>query len=409
MMRTIVAAALFASLLFTAPVRAQNPATANADDAARFLAGLQPQAGSPLSRLTEDPSWKQHANRFDTTFGNFENVQLAKIRDWSAANLTTSRSVLYYMFSGPDVLYANAFFPNASTYILAGLEPVGQVPDLAKLPRSTVTETLRNVQVSLGSILSVSYFITVNMKKDLNTGPVSGTMPILYVFLARSGKTIRNVSLVNLDEHGVLQPAETPGVRPTARGVKIVFSGSDEQLKTLYYFSVSLLDEPRGIVFLKYLRQQARGDSFIKSASYLMHTPGFTQTRNFLLEHSELLLQDDSGIPIASFDVGKWQLHPHGRYVGPISIFQEHHQSKLTELYQRKPSRPIDFGIGYMSRFSDSNLLLAIRNPGAPDLATPVLIDAAPHRTAGGLSALQRPKFPGHPGDLKVQEEKEVY
>jgi len=34
---------------------------------------------------------------------------------------------MYYMFSGPDFLYAYTFFPNANTYILAGLEPVGQV------------------------------------------------------------------------------------------------------------------------------------------------------------------------------------------------------------------------------------------------------------------------------------------
>ena len=35
---------------------------------------------------------------------------------------------MFYMFSGPDFLYANAFFPNASTYILCGIEPVGPVP-----------------------------------------------------------------------------------------------------------------------------------------------------------------------------------------------------------------------------------------------------------------------------------------
>ncbi len=32
------------------------------------------------------------------------------------------------------------------------------------------------------------------MYQDLNTGPVSGTLPILYVFLARSGKVIPDVS-----------------------------------------------------------------------------------------------------------------------------------------------------------------------------------------------------------------------
>ena len=39
---------------------------------------------------------------------------------------------MLYMFSGPDFLYATSFFPSASTYVLAGLEPVGDVPPLTE-------------------------------------------------------------------------------------------------------------------------------------------------------------------------------------------------------------------------------------------------------------------------------------
>ena len=40
------------------------------------------------------------------------------------------------------------------------------------------------------------------MKVDLHEGQVNGALPLLYVFLARSGKTIRNVSPVALDGKG---------------------------------------------------------------------------------------------------------------------------------------------------------------------------------------------------------------
>ena len=40
------------------------------------------------------------------------------------------------------------------------------------------------------------------MKTQLYDGPVYGTLPILYVFLARTGKTIHDVSFVGLDEAG---------------------------------------------------------------------------------------------------------------------------------------------------------------------------------------------------------------
>ena len=40
------------------------------------------------------------------------------------------------------------------------------------------------------------------MKTQLREGPVYGTLPILYVFLARTGKTIHEVSFVSLDAEG---------------------------------------------------------------------------------------------------------------------------------------------------------------------------------------------------------------
>ena len=67
-------------------------------------------------------------------------------------------------------------------------------------PSLQVDAALANVEHSLGSILSFSFFITKKMKVDLHEGQVNGAMPLLYVFLARSGKTIKNVSTVALDD-----------------------------------------------------------------------------------------------------------------------------------------------------------------------------------------------------------------
>ena len=54
----------------------------------------------------------------------------------------------------------------------------------------------------MDSLFNFSFFITQNMKTQLREGPVNGTLPILYVFLARTGKTIHELNLVSLDEHG---------------------------------------------------------------------------------------------------------------------------------------------------------------------------------------------------------------
>lgn len=356
--------ALVAAITLATAVRVQSAPSTSADDTARLLAGLAVAPQSPLYELSQDVHIRQQAAQLDAAFERAENTQLVKIRAWSATNLAAPSPVMFYMFGGPDFLYADAFFPNARTYVLSGLEPVGPIPDLTNMPRAAVTQALRSIQVSLRTVLRVSYFITAQMSQDLNAGPISGTLPILYVFLARTGKTIHSVNLVHLDEQGTLQAGDGSRTRSPARGVEIVFSAKDSAPRKLYYFSTNLADQGnRPIALLQFAKSLGQGDSFVKSASYLMHNANFSQVRNFLLENSKIILQDDSGIPIRLFDPAKWEFRPYGRYVHPIPIFEEMYQQRLADLYYRSPPRPIDFGVGYRWHPNESNLLLAIRLP----------------------------------------------
>ena len=216
MFQTIKIAVAAAAMILAASPGARAAETVTADDTARFLAGLPPSADSPLTPLTREAAWQHHAKFFDTAFAQLEQRQLSKIRAWSAANLAAPRPTMFYMFSGPDFLYADAFYSNATTYVLSALEPPGSVPDLTRLPRGGVGAALYNVERSLGSVLSFSFFITRQMKIDLHAGQFSGTLPILYVFLARSGKTSRNVSPVAIDNKGAAYFAdENPGPNAT--------------------------------------------------------------------------------------------------------------------------------------------------------------------------------------------------
>jgi hypothetical protein len=336
--------------------------TVTADDTARFLAGMQPSADSPLTPLTRDPAWQRHARFFDTAFGQLEQRQLSKIQAWAAINLAAPRPTMFYMFSGPDFLYADAFYSRATVYVLSALEPVGSVPDLMRLPRGGIGPVLHDVERSLGSMLSFSFFITKLMKTNLRDGQLSGTLPILYVFLARAGKTIRDVSLIALNEEGTAYFAnENPG-RNATRGVRIVFAGSDGEEKTLYFFSTDLSNRGvRSSGFLKFCATLAPGNSLIKSASYLLHSANFSTVRDFLLANSTTIIQDDSGIPLADYDPQKWRFFPFGRYVGPIAKFPGRYQPKYAELFRR--AQPTDFGIGYRWRPFESNLLLALKVP----------------------------------------------
>ncbi len=331
------------------------------NDAARFLAGLSPASTSPLTERAQEARWKRHASFFDNAWGKLEKRQLAKIRNWRATALTKSQPVLYYMFSGPDFLYANAFFPNARVYVLSGLEPVGAVPEMSQMSATEIASELGNLEASLNTVLAFSFFKTKNMETQLRAGKVNGTLPILYLFLARSGKTIEEVSFVELDQSGVVFASGSGGKGMTP-GVKIDFSDPGSPKQTLYYFTTDLSNS--GIKksgFMAFCYRLKSGDSFVKSASYLMHSGAFSDVREFLLANSVTLLQDDSGIPIKYFNARSWDLQPYGRYLGPISLFKGNYQTQLARLFKQDNRKSIDFGVGYRWRPNESNLLLAVR------------------------------------------------
>lgn len=341
---------------------------AGVNDTAYFLAGLPVSDGSPLVALSQDPAWQRHATFFDQAWARLDAGQLAGIRTWEASYLpdaTHPMAVVFYMFSGPDLLYAEQFFPNARTYILAGTEPVGPLPDILRFAGPTLDPVLQNLEKSLNSVLSFSFFITKDMKTDLQREELKGTLPIFYVFLARAGKTITDITFITLDKSG--QPhISTPGekAKGLTPGVRITFRGApDAAPQVLYYFTTDLSDE--GIRsqpgFIKFCEGHSAGYSLLKSASYLMFENGFESVRNFLLTHSKVIVQDDSGIPITAFDAAKWQLRFFGAYAGPIDIFKQHFQPQLQTLYQQIHPGPLGFGIGYRWSSRQSTLIVAAR------------------------------------------------
>ena len=336
------------------------------DTTAKFLAGLAVPAApadslSGSNPVAENP-WIVHSNELDRAWKRTDQVQLPAIADWAPDALGSAYAdnrTMFYMFSGPDFLYAHAFFPGARTYVFCGNEPVGAVPDLKQVAPEALPVALANIRKSLESVLSWSFFITKDMKSDLTQTQLSGTLPLLYVFLARAGCTIESVTPVTVDRNGVVNEnarGDTPGVR-------IVFRNG-ASVSTLYYFCSDLSDD--GIKskpgFLRFCQQQGRGVSLLKAASYLMHEAGFSRVREFLLASSDTILQDDSGIPFRYFEPDKWSIQYWGRYLGPIDVFKKYWQQDLAEAYARHPSAILPFGFGYQWQPDRSGLSIATRS-----------------------------------------------
>jgi hypothetical protein len=336
---------LFTALASAMASRLLAQDSASLNDEARFLAGM-PVRGSALDAHSHSQAWMEHATAMDSAFNKQEQHQLAKVRAWSSANVpgAGSSGTMYYMFSGPDFVYANAFYPNASTYILCGTEPIGNVPDIAKLDQPQLEAGLAGLRQSMKTILDFHYFITKDMRVDLSRTQISGTLPILFVFLARTGNAVQSVTNVS-----------TP-----APGVKITFSSGGRE-QTLYYFKTDLSNGGRSGGFLKWCASQGPGLSLLKAASYLMHSSEFSNVRSFLLQNSRVIVQDDSGIPLHDIGAAGYDVRVYGTYQGPIQLFTKYYQPDLEQAYHTSNPAPLGFGFGYHWQTERGMLMLAVK------------------------------------------------
>ena len=272
-----------------------------------------------------------------------------------------SPQALYYFFSGPDFINAYAFFPDVPVYILVGLEPVGSIvpPEQLDIPR--IKAGLANLRKATLVTLQFSFFITKDMKLDLEQTDFKGVLPILQSFIALGGGEILGVDAFS-------PGGGLPGVRIRFRKS----AAAPEQ--TVYYISDDLSND--GLkshpALLEWAAKFQPAVAYLKAASYLLHEPYFSRVRDFLLTKSSTIVQDDSGIPLRAFlDSGPWQFAFFGKYDGTIDLFKKYAQPDLAQTYQQPGVAPLPFGTGYKWRPGESNLMIATRVAAVPK-AVPV-------------------------------------
>jgi hypothetical protein len=358
---------LVACLVDAGVAQAQTPLPVTVNDEARFLAGLPVSPGSPMEALEASKVGREHAAAVGKTWAELESVRLKAMGEWSEAELKPRINAtlpLIYLFGGPDFVSADVLYPSAPAYVLGGLEPIGFVPPLAAMKPDALEAGLTNLRESLTPILRLSHFITDEMATEFRRTELKGILPLLYFFVARSGNDLIGTEAVYIDGEGKLVKNGSGAVPADGvPGVQIAFrSPHGAQTKHLYYFRMDLANakvtsKPG---FFTYLKNLGPANCYLKAASFILHNPGFSITRDFLLGNSKTILQDDSGIPFKAFRRDRWNFVFFGTYVAPEPIFKGSFQPDLDKAFQEAtPTRPLPFSTGYAHTRKPS-LLLAI-------------------------------------------------
>jgi hypothetical protein len=312
----------------------------------------------------------EHAALSDKLWRNMEK-KIPVMEQWRDDNLSPKHAgtgTLLYPLAGADLLHADVFFPAVDTIIMIGLEPVGEIPANLKDLSGDNSRFFQYLRTSLNYILNFSYFMTKSMSIDF-TGKIDGTLSAMLHFAVRRGYLISNVKHVYIQADGRVSTQAGEGHRGNAFTLV-----KDGKPKLIYYFSLNLLDRDmrygsnnmpgftEETPAFQYLKNSGFRYTYVKAGSYLLHNRSFSTLRDLILAQTELILQDDTGIPLKYFEPSRWHRQVFGVYNRPIAEFAGYLQTDMKTFYQQNQPGPLPFGIGYLSRSGQSNLQLFTEN-----------------------------------------------
>jgi hypothetical protein len=352
-------------------IRLSNCKSDSLDELAFLISGKDYQNSKILSSYFNNNSFKFHEKIFQTKWDSFQKNRITKLISFQQKELNNEvgkTETLFYPFSGPDILHAQLFFPDAKQYVLMGLEPVGSLPvfEHPEDKPDSMSIYYNKINKSLHAILNYSFFRTISMSNDLKNQDVDGTLHLLLLFLNRQNNSICSVKPFVLDSSGNLNYQkdflQLKKINSMEKGTEIKFTTSGGEQKLLHYFSIDLSNGAysKNKSVINYLNKLNPTTTYLKGASYLMHNPNFSLIREYILNTVKNVVQDDSGISFRYFEQsGKWNYSFYGEYVKPIKLFATRYQKDLDSMYKKQGSKSLGFGLGYNFQDKNSNLMIA--------------------------------------------------
>lgn len=146
------------------------------------------------------------------------------------------------------------------------------------------------------------------------------------------------------------------------KGLEITFIRKKLE-KKLFYFQTNVANVNLSDDLIKFIKDNSLfGTCMLKASSYALHQSGFSKLRKFIVANANVIVQDDTGVPIK--DLPKdFKIHLFGNYNKPYGKeWVGHFQKDLYKMYhETDPKSKLPFCYGYGCGKSSVAIVLAIR------------------------------------------------
>ncbi len=334
-------------------------------------------AGDVPSKFSADVVAK-HCTELEHAYGDYRK-QWVEVAEPFLASLRPKNlpSTVVYPFGGGDLASALATFPDATELTTISLEPTGDIRPIDHLPPERLAHELSVHRSHLERLFEKAHSRTDNLDKeahadvpgevvfDLAALVVHGYEPVsLRYFKLQPDGTLAYVTQADIDaqaHHPValrklfddveLRFRPTGGAGPTRVFRHIAYNLDDTNLK----------DDPS---LLAHLNAKGKVAAMTKAASHLLWNDHFSTIRGWLIDHTDWMISDSTGIPPRFAQPAGFVQDTYGTFDGPalFGTYDKRDADDLKQLFKTEPTRELAFRYGYPDQAGHAHLMVTHRD-----------------------------------------------
>jgi hypothetical protein len=293
--------------------------------------------------------------------------------------------IVVYPFGGGDLVTALATFPDATEITTISLEPAGDVRTIDRLPEDHLAHELAVHRSHLERLFEKAHSRTDNLEKESKTElpgeivfalaalVVHGDEPVgLRYFRLRDDGSVAYVTQDDLDA-AAHHPNE---LRNLFQNVELRFraAGGQGPVRVVRHIAFNLDDthlKADGSL-LAHLSAKGKVAAMTKAASHLLWNDHFSLIRGWLVDHTDWMISDSTGIPPRFAQAAGFVQDTYGTFDGPapFGLYDKRDADDLKRLFKSEPIRDLPFRYGYPDEAGHAHLLVTRRDANVADANT---------------------------------------
>jgi len=312
----------------------------------------------------------KHCELLKTSFAEYKREWLDIARPFidklRPAGLPTT---VVYPFGGGDLVSALATYPDATELTTVSLEIAGDVRAIDRADNKRLGSELSQLREHLGKLFLKAHSRTINL--DIETrGAIPGEVAYTMAALVIHGYEVTTLRYFSFKPDGTLKwLTEDDIAKSKGHGREGPFANAEirfkkpgeSQVRVLRHVAYNLSDGHlrRAPALVKHLEAKGKVSTMTKAASHLLWDDNnFSVIRNYLMEHTDWMISDTTGVPPRIAKKYGFVQDVYGAYEWPepFGTVNNADAKAFHELF--KTATPISFRYGYPDNRSHGHIVV---------------------------------------------------